>query len=512
MELAMKVFLSLALVCFAAAAPVTGDQEEFKIPQEEIKIPEPLEILKRVVEQGQAFCATIEGQSGSTKFPSFGKAKKACQDRDYEAAAEFGGLLQEETAALGGPGISEKKQKQAKERREIMAKLCPAWRTNGTKAREDVGKKKAGFLEMDEEQAGSFKFGEQMMDAMDCVCNPNAKGCIMKSLAATNTLLELLENYQHGQENTFAEVQTAVEKQGNLIRRKLFEHKMQQKAQKSLEPVQGPAKELVESDSNTSSTAIANCAITDIPISIIPGGVKVCFVTLGMKCALTLQAPAAGACVGMGCTVGAPLGVKTSIKLCASSSNIFTIHFAVDFCVPELSDVVAIIGGLVPGFETVMNRFNIYGGCYRAGSGWYDATRGVFTIQTRINAWIVLIPNGFITTTGVVGARLYPSDTRFTSTSNWVNSEMTNVDRKCYVYLAVINAYIPCNLGDPSCCVVDGVFTPYHKRRWVMWGFHFRIYLEWLFTTSTMYSTSKVGYSDWKLPGVTTYSSFTYSS
>lgn len=75
-------------------------------------------------------------------------------------------------------------------------------------------------------------------------------------------------------------------------------------------------------------------------------------------------------CAEFSCKGGAGLELKTTAKACALPEP--AIELSLDLCVTVISDILSAIGRYLPSLEKLMNKFGIYGGCYRLGYAKYE--------------------------------------------------------------------------------------------------------------------------------------------
>merc|ERR1719401_3043636 len=82
-------------------------------------------------------------------------------------------------------------------------------------------------------------------------------------------------------------------------------------------------------------------------------------------------------CIPFSCGGGGTYKLVAAVKVCYEESDV-VINFEFKICVRALSGILKTIGKWIPGTEAIMNKFNIYGGCYRLVVGKYN------TVHTRI--------------------------------------------------------------------------------------------------------------------------------
>lgn len=76
-----------------------------------------------------------------------------------------------------------------------------------------------------------------------------------------------------------------------------------------------------------------------------------------------------------------------------------SLEMELKICVDVVSEILNTVGKWVPGAEGLMNRFGIYGGCYRLAWAKYDVTHNRFRITVG-PVRHYLIANFFVTIGG----------------------------------------------------------------------------------------------------------------
>jgi len=354
-----------------------------------------------------------------------------------------------------------------------------------------------------EAPVSSFEMATDMLGMYDCLCdqsNPDNLGCMKKALKFTEVVSKSMEEQAAedlNPERILDDFEETIKKHSHYLR-----HSGQDDIN---EATLSLARALSKGDESVDvSSSVAACDPPGISRTPWNGGYKLCLYAGNVfECEINWNPYSAG-CLTFECGGGGVVQLKAAVSVCFPGP---VIQLEIKLCVSVVSEILEAIGRWIPAAESFFNKFNIYSGCYRLAYAEYDVPNQRFYITSGPHrSWMLL--NVFVRYGGSAYIRFKGSGCAYSDTADWAMFERTarmNSSGPVYPNFQVASDYIrnipafgrgrlppgivlPVNPVNP---VNPGNNCPFNAGRWVIFQIYIKVELEWIFTTSNVWSFDK---------------------
>jgi len=326
----------------------------------------------------------------------------------------------------------------------------------------------------------SFEMATDMLGMYDCLCdqsNPDNLGCTKKALKFTEVVSKSLEEQAAedlNPERILDDFEETIKKHAHYLR-----HSGQDD---NNEATLSLARALSKGDESVDvSSSVAVCDPPGISQTPQNRGYKLClYAGKVFECEINWNPYSAG-CLTFECGGGGVMQLKAAVSVCFPGP---VIQLEIKLCVTAVSEILEAIGKWIPAAETYFNKFNIYSGCYRLAYAEYDVPNQRFYITSGPHRSRILL-NVYVKYGGSAYIRFKGDGCAYTDTLNWWTYEKAAYSRSSagQVYPNLSAAQSTLTSAQKSC--------PFNPGRWVVFQLYIGVELEWLFTTSKVWSFDK---------------------
>lgn len=341
----------------------------------------------------------------------------------------------------------------------------------------------------DEFAITSFEIGKDTLNMYDCLCdtnNPNNKGCTKKIITLAEDMGRAINNQAKKDFNEayMENLHSSLEKQTSHMRRPHSAPRTGNNADTSV------ARALPELE-----TGKFKCKPPIYEWNDATKTASICLAAGVVDCELSWSV-LSSTCFKGSCGVGSFVTFEAGLEVCPVKGPSCTyasgcawndpkVTLELSICIKAVSQVLEVIGKYVPGAEAFMNKFGIYSGCYRIGVATYNIAHNRLEISvTPIKKWVTA--NLFVSLGGHANFRFKGYGCPYNDNWLWFKREY---DVKY------------CPGGDCWKTGTVGYFRheqkgmkiinkcSWHTAGWAQFSVNFKVYLEWLVDTTTIFSS-----------------------